>query len=79
MSRICQITGKKLLKGNNVSHSNNKKKRYFNINFFKKKFFIPSLGRWIKLKVSAKGIKMINKLGIDHILKQKNKYYGKKK
>lgn len=70
MSRICKITGKKLLIGNKISHSNNKKKRFFKINFFKKKFFIPSTKKWIKINISAKGIRIINKLGIEKVLKK---------
>ncbi|MFO8067798.1 MAG: 50S ribosomal protein L28 [Bacteroidales bacterium] len=64
MSRICQITGKKTIVGNNVSHSHIKTKRKFYPNIQKKKFFIPEENRWVTLKVSAKGIRYINKNGV---------------
>lgn len=64
MSRVCQITGKKAMVGNNVSHSNIKTKRIFKPNLHTKKFFVPELGEWIVLKVSAKGMRSINKNGI---------------
>jgi large subunit ribosomal protein L28 len=63
MSRVCQITGKKAIVGNHVSHSNIKSKRKFNPNLHDKKFFVPELGGWVMLKVSAKGIRNINKKG----------------
>ncbi len=63
MSRVCQITGKKPIVGNNVSHSNIKSKRKFNPNLHQKKFFVPELGGWVVLKVSAKGIRNITKKG----------------
>ena len=65
MSKICQITGKKALVGNNVSHSNRKTKRRFEVNLFTKKFFWPEEGCWIVLKVSAAGLRLINKIGLD--------------
>lgn len=71
MSKICSITGKNCLIGNSISHANNKTKRYFNINFFKKKFFSISKNKWIKLSVSSSGIRIINKLGLDFVLKNK--------
>lgn len=64
MSRICQITGKKPIVGHHVSHSNIKTKRWFYPNIQEKKFFIPEENRWIKLKVSAKGMRIINKKGV---------------
>lgn len=64
MSRICTITGKKVMVGNNVSHSNIKTKRRFYPNLQEKKFFIPETDEWIIMKVSAKGIKHINKNGV---------------
>ncbi len=67
--RICEITGKKALTGNNVSHSNAKTKRRFNPNLKIKRFWSESEGRWITLKVSAAGMKNINKLGLDGALK----------
>ncbi len=70
MSRICQITGKKTCSGNNVSHSHKKTKRKFYPNLQLKKFYIPEEDRWITLKVSAAGIRIINKKGIYTCLKE---------
>ncbi|HOF15993.1 MAG TPA: 50S ribosomal protein L28 [Bacteroidales bacterium] len=64
MSKICVITGKKVMVGNNVSHSNIKTKRKFYPNLQEKKFYIPETDEWVILKVSAKGIKHINKNGV---------------
>jgi large subunit ribosomal protein L28 len=69
MSKVCQITGKAVMVGNNVSHSNKKTKRVFEPNLFKKKFYIPEEDRWIQLKVSASGIRTINKKGLLAALK----------
>lgn len=69
MSRVCQVTGKRPISGNNVSHSNRKTRRRFLPNLFKKRFYVPSEDRWVTLKVSAKGIKVINKRGIEAVLK----------
>ena len=65
MSRVCQITGKKVLVGNNVSHSKRRTKRKFLPNLFKKKFYLPEEDRWISLTVSANGIRTINKNGLN--------------
>ena len=73
MARVCQITGKKPLVGNNVSHANNKTKRKFYPNLQKKRFYIPEEGRWITLKVSAKAIRTINKNGITAVLRKARK------
>ncbi len=70
MSRVCQITGKKLIVGNNVSHSKKRTKRVFRPNLFDKKFYLPEEDRWLNLKVSAKGIKIINKKGLKNALEQ---------
>lgn len=64
MSKICEITGKKVIGGNKVSHSNIKTKRKFMPNLQTKKFYIPEEDMWITLKVSAKGMRIINKKGI---------------
>lgn len=64
MSRICEITGKKVISGNHVSHSNIKTKRRFYPNLQLKKFYVPEEDAWVTLKVSAKGIRNINKKGI---------------
>lgn len=70
MSKVCQITGKKAIVGNNVSFSNKKNKRKFNVNLFKKRFYIPEEDRWVTLRVSASGLKNINKRGISSVLKE---------
>ena len=70
MSRICQITGKKAMVGNNVSHSNRKTKRKFNPNLQEKRFYVPEEKKWITLKVSTSGIKIINKRGIYACIKE---------
>ncbi|MCQ2326673.1 MAG: 50S ribosomal protein L28 [Bacteroidales bacterium] len=64
MSRICEITGKKAMKGNHVSHSNIKNKRRFYPNLQVKKFYLPEDDAWVTLKVSAKGMRTINKKGL---------------
>ena len=69
MSQICQITGKKVIVGNNVSHSKRRTKRKFYPNLFKKKFYLVEDDRWITLKVSAAGIRTINKIGLAAALK----------
>jgi large subunit ribosomal protein L28 len=70
MSRICQITGKKLMVGNNVSHSNIKSKRKFYPNLQTKKFYVPEEDAWIVMKVSTSAIRTINKNGISACLKE---------
>jgi len=69
MSRTCEITGKKSMVGNNVSHSLNRTKRRFNANLIKKRFYIPEEDRWITLKISTSALKTINKIGIQAALK----------
>jgi large subunit ribosomal protein L28 len=64
MSRVCQITGKKAMVGNNVSHSKRRTKRKFDVNLFKKKFYMPDEDRWVQLTVSAAGMRTINKKGV---------------
>jgi large subunit ribosomal protein L28 len=76
MSKVCQITGKKLMVGNNVSHSKKRTKRRFYPNLFDKKFFLPEEDRWITLRVSAAGIRNINKKGLKKALEEaKSKGY----
>ncbi|MCK8522045.1 MULTISPECIES: 50S ribosomal protein L28 [Aquimarina] len=70
MSRVCELTGKKAMVGNNVSHAMNKTKRKFNANLIKKRFYIPEEDRWITLKVSTAALKNINKNGISAVLKE---------
>lgn len=69
MSRVCQITGKKVISGNNVSHSHIKTRRKFHPNLQTKRFFVPAEDKWITLRVSAAGIRTINKKGIAIALK----------
>ena len=68
MSRVCQVTGKKPLTGNNVSHANNKTKRRFLPNLHTQRFWLSGENRWVKLRVSAKGMRIINKKGIEVVL-----------
>ena len=68
MSRVCQITGKKVMVGNNVSHANNRNKRKFYPNLQTKKFFVPETGETIILKVSANALRTIDKKGIAAVL-----------
>jgi large subunit ribosomal protein L28 len=70
MSKVCQVTGKKAMVGNNVSHSKRRTKRRFYPNLFKKKFYLPEEDRWISLIVSAAGIRTINKNGLVATLKK---------
>tara|TARA_Y100000782_G_C10188690_1_gene268769 strand:- start:1036 stop:1329 length:294 start_codon:yes stop_codon:yes gene_type:complete len=70
MANICQITGKKMITGNHVSHSNKKTKRVFKPNLHTKKFYVPEEDIWVTLKVSAAGIRHINKNGIAASLKK---------
>ncbi|TAL70301.1 MAG: 50S ribosomal protein L28 [Bacteroidetes bacterium] len=70
MSRICQVTGKKAMVGNNVSHSKRRTKRKFYPNLFVKKYYLPEEERWISLKISAAGIRLISKNGLTSVLKE---------
>ena len=70
MSRVCELTGKRAMVGNNVSHAINKTKRKFDVNLLKKRFYIPEEDKWITLRVSASAIKNINKKGISAVLKE---------
>ncbi|OQB31268.1 MAG: 50S ribosomal protein L28 [Bacteroidetes bacterium ADurb.Bin174] len=70
MSKICQITGKKAMVGNNVSHSKRRTKRTFDVNLFTKKFYWVEQDMWISLKVSAAGLRTINKIGLDAAIKK---------
>ena len=69
MSRVCELTGKRAMVGNNVSHAMNKSKRKFNVNLVKKRFYIPEEDKWITLKVSTSALKNINKRGISAVIK----------
>jgi large subunit ribosomal protein L28 len=68
MSRVCQVTGKKPMSGNNVSHANNKTKRRFLPNLQYRRFWIESEKRWVRLRVSNAGLRTIDKKGIDVVL-----------
>ncbi len=68
MSRVCQVTGKRPVTGNNVSHAQNKTKRRFNPNLHQHRFWVESENRWVRLRVSAKGMRIIDKRGIDTVL-----------
>ena len=70
MSKVCEITGKKAMFGNNVSFSINKTRRRFDVNLSKKRFYIPEEDRWITLKVSTRALKSITKKGITAVLKE---------
>jgi|TARA_B100000131_G_scaffold207155_1_gene199241 large subunit ribosomal protein L28 len=73
MSKTCEITGKKVMFGNNVSKSLNRTKRRFDVNLIKKRFFIPEENKWVTLKLSASALKTINKKGISEVLKKARK------
>lgn len=68
MSRVCQITGKRVISGNNVSHSHKKTRRKWYPNLLNKKFYLERENRWITLKVSASGLRLINKIGLENAL-----------
>ena len=68
MSRVCQVTGKKPVSGNNVSHANNRTRRRFLPNLHAHKFWVESENRWVKLRVSTKGMRIIDKNGIDAVI-----------
>lgn len=70
MSRVCQITGKSIMRGHHVSHSNVKTNRKFLPNLLTKKFYIPEMDTYVTLKVSAAGLRTINKKGISACLKE---------
>ena len=69
MSRVCQVTGKRPLSGNNVSHAHNKPRRRFLPTLQSHKFWLESENKWIRLRVSTKGLRIIDKIGIDAVLK----------
>lgn len=68
MSRVCQVTGKRPVVGNNVSHAHNKTRRRFLPNLHTHKFWVEQENRWVKLRLSTKGMRIIDKLGIDSVL-----------
>jgi large subunit ribosomal protein L28 len=68
MSRVCQVTGKRPAVGNNVSHANNKTRRRFLPNLHHHRFWVESENRWVSLRLSSKGMRIVDKLGIDAVL-----------
>ena len=70
MSKICQVTGRKPSFGNTISHSHRKTRRRWDPNIQKQRFWVPGQHRWVTLRVSAKGIKTINKKGIETVLSE---------
>lgn len=70
MARVCEVTGKRPMVGNNVSHANNKTKRRFLPNLQSKRFWSEATNRWVRLRVSTAGLRMIDKTGIDAVLQQ---------
>lgn len=79
MSKVCEISGKKVMFGNNVSHALNRTRRRFDANILKKRFFLPEENRWVTLNISTSTLKTINRKGITAVLKearQKGTYKG---
>jgi large subunit ribosomal protein L28 len=76
MSRVCQLTGKRTISGHHVSHSNIKTKRKFYPNLQEKRFFVPELNVWVKLKVSTSAIRTISKKGIFNYIREVEKKQG---
>ncbi len=70
MSRVCDVTGKKPMCGNNVSHAHNKSRRRFNINLQRKKFWLPNEKRYITLRLSTRGMRIIDKRGITRVVNE---------
>ena len=68
MSRVCQVTGRRPITGNNVSHANNKTKRRFLPNLQRHRFWVESENRWVRLRLSTQGMRMIDKVGIDKVI-----------
>ncbi len=68
MARVCQVTGKRPIAGNNVSHAHNKTRRRFLPNLHEHRFWVEGEKRWVKLRVSSKGMRIIDKLGIEAVL-----------
>ena len=68
MSKVCQVTGKRPMAGNNVSHANNRTRRRFLPNLHSRRFWVASENRWVRLRVSHHGLRIIDKRGIDQVL-----------
>jgi large subunit ribosomal protein L28 len=73
MAKVCAVTGKKPMSGNKVSHANNRSKRRFEPNLHEKRFWVPSESKFVTLKVSARGMKIIDKKGIESVLRDMKK------
>ena len=73
MSKVCEISGKKVMFGNNVSHALNRTRRRFDANIIKKRFFLPEENRWVTLNVSTTTLKTINRKGITAVLRESRK------
>lgn len=73
MSKVCQVTGKRPMTGNNVSHAHNKTRRRYMPNLHEHRFWIPSESRWVKLRVSSAGMRTIDKVGIERVLSDMRK------
>ena len=74
MTRICQVSGKRTRSGNNVSHANNKTRRKFIPNLHTHRIWVESQNRYVKLRLSKKGLRTIDKLGIEHVLNNIKQY-----
>ncbi len=70
MARVCQLTGKRMMVGNNVSHSKRRTKRRFFPNLITKRFFLPTEEKWVTLKISAKALRTVNKIGIEEAVRR---------
>jgi large subunit ribosomal protein L28 len=70
MAKVCQVTGKRTTRGNNVSHAHNKTRRSFIPNLHYRRFWVESEQRWVRLRVSTKGLRIIDKKGIDAVLQE---------
>ena len=68
MTKVCEVTGKRPMAGNNVSHANNKTRRRFEPNLHDRRFWVPSLEHYVRLRVSTKGLRIIDKKGIEAVL-----------
>ncbi len=73
MAKVCQVTGKRPISGNRVSHANNKTRRRFEPNLHEKRFWVPSENKFVSLKVSTSGMKTIDKVGIEKVLSEMRK------
>jgi large subunit ribosomal protein L28 len=73
MAKVCVVTGKKPMSGNNVSHANNKTRRRFEPNLQSKRIWVPSEKRWVRMRLSTKAIKIINKRGVESVLAEMRK------